>query len=152
MLTFELGLIFQNPEERYSEIIMYTHQAVNLYYYKLTVDGVNVILVSILSIACECAYVRVCVHACVHVYFSLLFDPCHSIISAFVISIPTVTVIEQSFTLKKILIWMTSWHVSTSLSSKLPVTNAASANQNITDTSLKSGGQVWLTSYSTATE
>ena len=64
MLTFEPGLIFQNPEERYSEIIMYTHQAVNFYYYKLTVDGVNVILVSILSIACECVCVHACMHAC----------------------------------------------------------------------------------------
>ena len=47
----EVGLICQDPQEHYSEIVMYTHQAVNLYYYKLTVDGVNVILVSILFCA-----------------------------------------------------------------------------------------------------
>ncbi|XP_059152367.1 uncharacterized protein LOC131938380 [Physella acuta] len=31
-----------------SEIIMYSHQSVNLYYYKYTVDGVNIILVNLL--------------------------------------------------------------------------------------------------------
>ncbi|XP_064608043.1 uncharacterized protein LOC135472456 [Liolophura sinensis] len=32
----------------HSEIIMYTHQSVNIYYYKYTVDGMNVILVNLL--------------------------------------------------------------------------------------------------------
>ncbi|GFN79388.1 cation/h+ exchanger protein 1 [Plakobranchus ocellatus] len=34
--------------ERHSEIIMYTHQSFNVYYYKYTVDGVNVILANLL--------------------------------------------------------------------------------------------------------
>ncbi|XP_076468556.1 uncharacterized protein LOC143299236 [Babylonia areolata] len=42
------GQMVLNPRKHHSEIIMYTHQAVNFYYYKLTVDGVNVILVNLL--------------------------------------------------------------------------------------------------------
>ncbi|XP_067663324.1 uncharacterized protein [Haliotis asinina] len=37
-----------DSKKRHSEIIMYTHQSVNLYYYKYTLDGVNVILVNLL--------------------------------------------------------------------------------------------------------
>jgi hypothetical protein len=37
-----------DPKKIRSEIIMYTHQSVNIYYYKYTVDGMNIILVSIL--------------------------------------------------------------------------------------------------------
>lgn len=37
-----------NRGKQYSEIIMLTHRAVNPYYYKMTVDGVNVILVNLL--------------------------------------------------------------------------------------------------------
>ncbi|KAL8576441.1 hypothetical protein ACOMHN_049008 [Nucella lapillus] len=40
--------LVMNPGKGHSEIIMYTHQAANFYYYKLTVDGVNVILVNLL--------------------------------------------------------------------------------------------------------
>ena len=38
----------QNPEESFGDIIMYTYKAVNLNYYKYTVDGINVIVLSIL--------------------------------------------------------------------------------------------------------
>ncbi|XP_071087654.1 uncharacterized protein [Haliotis cracherodii] len=37
-----------DSKKSHSEIIMYTHQSVNLYYYKYTLDGVNVILVNLL--------------------------------------------------------------------------------------------------------
>ncbi|KAL5012485.1 hypothetical protein ScPMuIL_011036 [Solemya velum] len=37
-----------NSRNKHSEIIMYTHQAINVYYYKYTVDGMNVILVNLL--------------------------------------------------------------------------------------------------------
>ncbi|KAK7479214.1 hypothetical protein BaRGS_00029558, partial [Batillaria attramentaria] len=40
--------VAKNPQKRHSEIMMYSHQAVNWYYYKMTIDGVNVILVNLL--------------------------------------------------------------------------------------------------------
>lgn len=49
---------YQNQQKRHSEIIMFTHQAVNVYYYKLTVDGINVILFSILLLrSFECGFI-----------------------------------------------------------------------------------------------
>ncbi|XP_012944323.1 putative cation exchanger C521.04c [Aplysia californica] len=39
---------FMESGSRHSEIIMYTHQSFNFYYYKYTVDGVNVILANLL--------------------------------------------------------------------------------------------------------
>ena len=42
------GTMSLDPKKIQSEIIMYTHQSVNIYYYKYTVDGMNIILVSIL--------------------------------------------------------------------------------------------------------
>ncbi|XP_025086142.1 low affinity vacuolar monovalent cation/H(+) antiporter-like [Pomacea canaliculata] len=42
------GVLVLNQQKRHSEIIMFTHQAVNVYYYKLTVDGINVILFNLL--------------------------------------------------------------------------------------------------------
>lgn len=37
-----------DPKRHRHEIIMYTHQSVNFYYYKYTIDGMNVILVNLL--------------------------------------------------------------------------------------------------------
>ena len=38
----------QNPNISFGGVVMYTYKAVNLNYYKYTVDGVNVIVLSIL--------------------------------------------------------------------------------------------------------
>ena len=40
--------LFQSQTHPNTDIIVYTHQAVNIYYYKYSVDGMNVIAVSIL--------------------------------------------------------------------------------------------------------
>ncbi|XP_060601069.1 uncharacterized protein LOC132754458 [Ruditapes philippinarum] len=42
------GTMSLDPKKIRSEIIMYTHQSVNIYYYKYTVDGMNIILVNLL--------------------------------------------------------------------------------------------------------
>ncbi|XP_045205295.2 uncharacterized protein LOC123557719 [Mercenaria mercenaria] len=42
------GIMSMDPKKIRSEIIMYTHQSVNVYYYKYTVDGMNIILVNLL--------------------------------------------------------------------------------------------------------
>ena len=44
----ETIFVFQSASNPHSDIIVYIHQAVNFYYYKYTVDGMNVIAVSIL--------------------------------------------------------------------------------------------------------
>ncbi|XP_052228178.1 uncharacterized protein LOC127842626 isoform X9 [Dreissena polymorpha] len=42
------GSSYMEPERIHSEIIMFTHQSVNVYYFKYTVDGMNIILVNLL--------------------------------------------------------------------------------------------------------
>ncbi|KAL4230443.1 hypothetical protein ACF0H5_010825 [Mactra antiquata] len=42
------GAVAMDPKNIRSEIIMYTHQSMNFYYYKYTVDGMNIILVNLL--------------------------------------------------------------------------------------------------------
>ncbi|XP_052794184.1 uncharacterized protein LOC128227571 [Mya arenaria] len=42
------GFTSMEPERLQSEIIMYTHQSINIYYYKYTIDGMNIILVNLL--------------------------------------------------------------------------------------------------------
>lgn len=42
------GVTAVDPRKICSEIIMYTHQSMNFYYYKYTLDGMNVILVNLL--------------------------------------------------------------------------------------------------------
>lgn len=47
-------LFFFQSDAPQTDIILYIHQAVNIYYYKYTIDGVNVIVASILFECFEC--------------------------------------------------------------------------------------------------
>ncbi|ESO88501.1 hypothetical protein LOTGIDRAFT_165642 [Lottia gigantea] len=44
------AIVDLDSERLHSEILLYTHQSMNIYYYKFTIDGVNVILKCILAI------------------------------------------------------------------------------------------------------